>query len=187
MKILVTAKRVVDSNVEIRVRPDGSGVELTSVKLSMSPFDEIAVEEAIRLKEQSKVTEVVAVSVELQAALETPRTALAMGIDREIQVRTERHVEPLSVAKILVKVVEREAPQLVLLGKQAIGEDSDQTGQMLGALLGWLQGTLSQKVAVRDGSVENLRKLIEPIADKLGAAIGASRAAVDAGYAPNSL
>ena len=132
MKILVPVKRVVDYNVKIRVKPDGSGVELANVKMSMNPFDEIAVEEAIRLKEQGKATEIVAVSIGPQQAAETIRTALAMGADRGILVKTDAAVEPLAVAKILKKLVEQESPQLVILGKQAIDDDSNQTGQMLG-------------------------------------------------------
>ena len=134
MKLLVCVKRVVDYNVKIRVKGDGSGVELANVKMSMNPFDEIAVEEAIRLKEQGKATEVVAVSIGPQQAAETIRTALAMGADRGILVKTDATVEPLAVAKLLQKVVEQEKPDLVILGKQAIDDDANQTGQMLAAL-----------------------------------------------------
>ncbi len=148
MKILVPVKRVVDYNVKIRVKADGSGVELANVKMSMNPFDEIAVEEAIRLKEKGKATEIVAVSIGPQQAAETIRTALAMGADRGILVKTDQTVEPLAVAKILKEVVEQESPQLVILGKQAIDDDANQTGQMLAALLGWPQGTFASKVAV---------------------------------------
>jgi electron transfer flavoprotein beta subunit len=159
MKILVPVKRVVDYNVKIRVRPDGSGVELANVKMSMNPFDEIAVEEAIRLREQGKATEVVAVSIGPQQAGETIRTALAMGADRGILVKTDVAVEPLAVAKILKKIVEQESPQLVILGKQAIDDDSSQTGQMLAALLGWPQGTFASKVVIGDGSVDVTREV----------------------------
>jgi electron transfer flavoprotein beta subunit len=159
MKILVPVKRVVDYNVKIRVRPDGSGVELANVKMSMNPFDEIAVEEAIRLREQGKATEIVAVSIGPQQAAETIRTALAMGADRGILVKTDVAVEPLGVAKILKKIVEQESPQLVILGKQAIDDDSNQTGQMLGALLGWPQGTFASKVAIGDGTVDVTREV----------------------------
>jgi electron transfer flavoprotein beta subunit len=159
MKILVPVKRVVDYNVKIRVKPDGSGVELANVKMSMNPFDEIAVEEAIRLKEQGKATEIVAVSIGPAQAAETIRTALAMGADRGILVKTDQPVEPLAVAKLLKKVVEQESPQLVILGKQAIDDDSNQTGQMLGALLGWPQGTFAYKVALGDGSVDVTREV----------------------------
>ena len=148
MKILVPVKRVVDFNVKIRVKADGSGVELSNIKMSMNPFDEIAVEEAIRLKEQGKATEIVAVSIGPQQAQETIRTALAMGADRGILVKTAETVEPLGVAKILKKIVEEEGPQLVILGKQAIDDDSNQTGQMLAALLGWPQGTFASKIVV---------------------------------------
>ena len=137
MKVLVPVKRVVDYNVKIRVKADGSGVELANVKMSMNPFDEIAVEEAIRLKEKGQVTEIVAISIGPQAAQETLRTALAMGADRAILVKTDVNCEPLAVAKLLKGVVEKENPELVILGKQAIDDDSNQTGQMLGALLGW--------------------------------------------------
>jgi electron transfer flavoprotein beta subunit len=151
MKILVPVKRVVDYNVKIRVKPDGSGVDLANVKMSMNPFDEIAVEEAIRLKEAGKATEIVAVSIGPQQASETIRTALAMGADRGILVKTDTTVEPLAVAKILKALVEAEKPGLVILGKQAIDDDSNQTGQMLAALLGWSQATFASKLEV-DGS-----------------------------------
>jgi electron transfer flavoprotein beta subunit len=146
MKILVTVKRVVDYNVKIRVKPDGTGVELTNVKMSMNPFDEISVEEALRLKEAGKASEIVVVSIGPAKAEETLRTALAMGADRAILVETDDTVEPLAVAKILKGVVEAEAPGLVIVGKQAIDDDSNQTGQMLSALLGWSQGTFASKV-----------------------------------------
>jgi electron transfer flavoprotein beta subunit len=159
MKLLVCVKRVVDYNVKIRVKPDGSGVELANIKMSMNPFDEIAVEEAVRLKEQGKATEIVAVSIGPQQAGETIRTALAMGADRGILVKTDATVEPLAVAKILAKVVEQEKPDLVILGKQAIDDDSNQTGQMLAALLGWPQGTFAFKVAVNEGSIDVTREV----------------------------
>jgi electron transfer flavoprotein beta subunit len=159
MKVLVPVKRVVDYNVKIRVKPDGSGVDLANVKMSMNPFDEIAVEEAIRLKEQGKATEIIAVSIGPQQATETIRTALAMGADRGILVKTEQPVEPLAVAKILKAVAERESPQLVIMGKQAIDDDSNQTGQMLAALLGWPQGTFAFKIAMGDGSIEVTREV----------------------------
>jgi electron transfer flavoprotein beta subunit len=159
MKILVPVKRVVDYNVKIRVKPDGSGVELANVKMSMNPFDEIAVEEAIRLREQGKATEIVAVSVGPAQAAETIRTALAMGADRGILVKTDAPVEPLAVAKILKKIVEQESPQLVILGKQAIDDDSNQTGQMLGALLGWPQGTFAYKLTLGEGSIDVTREV----------------------------
>jgi len=159
MKILVPVKRVVDYNVKIRVKTDGSGVELANVKMSMNPFDEIAVEEAIRLKEAGKATEIVAVSIGPAQAAETIRTALAMGADRGILVKTDGAVEPLAVAKILKAVVAQESPQLVILGKQAIDDDSNQTGQMLAALLGWPQGTFAFKVNLGEGSVDVTREV----------------------------
>ncbi|MGD9847197.1 MAG: electron transfer flavoprotein subunit beta/FixA family protein [Variibacter sp.] len=152
MKILVPVKRVVDYNVKIRVKSDGSGVELSNVKMSMNPFDEIAVEEALRLKEAGKATEVVVVSIGPQQAQETIRTALAMGADRGILVKAEGTVEPLAVAKILKGVVEAEQPGLVILGKQAIDDDCSQTGQMLAALLNWPQGTFASKIVVEDAA-----------------------------------
>jgi electron transfer flavoprotein beta subunit len=148
MKILVPVKRVVDFNVKVRVKSDGSGVELQNVKMAMNPFDEIAVEEALRLKEAGKATEIVAVSIGPQQVQETIRTALAMGADRGILVKTDGTVEPLAVAKILKGIVDEEKPGLVILGKQAIDDDSNQTGQMLAALLGWPQGTFASKVVV---------------------------------------
>jgi len=159
MKLLVCVKRVVDYNVKIRVKPDGSGVELANVKMSMNPFDEIAVEEAVRLKEAGKATEIVAVSIGPAQAAETIRTALAMGADRGILVKTDATVEPLAVAKILAKVVEQEKPDLVILGKQAIDDDANQTGQMLAALLGWPQGTFAYKVSLSEGSVDVTREV----------------------------
>ncbi len=159
MKILVPVKRVVDYNVKIRVKPDGSGVELANVKMSMNPFDEIAVEEAIRLKEKGAATEIVVVSIGPQGAAETIRTALAMGADRGIHVKTDATVEPLAVAKILKGVVGEEAPGLVILGKQAIDDDANQTGQMLSALLGWSQGTFASKVEVAGDAVSVTREV----------------------------
>src|SRR6267143_5170839 len=146
MKILVAVKRVVDFNVKVRVKADGSGVETANVKMSMNPFDEIAVEEAIRLKEAGTASEIVAVSCGVQACQETLRTALALGADRAILVETEVELQPLAVAKLLRAIVQKESPQLVILGKQAIDDDCNQTGQMLSALLGWSQGTFASKV-----------------------------------------
>ncbi|MFD9900061.1 electron transfer flavoprotein subunit beta/FixA family protein [Mesorhizobium sp. NPDC059025] len=146
MKVLVPVKRVVDANVKVRVKADGSGVELANVKMAMNPFDEIAVEEAIRLKEAGKVEEIIVVSIGPAQAQETLRTALAMGADRAILVKADEAVEPLGVAKVLKGVVDAEQPGLVILGKQAIDDDSNQTGQMLAALLGWSQGTFASKV-----------------------------------------
>jgi electron transfer flavoprotein beta subunit len=159
MKILVPVKRVVDYNVKIRVKPDGSGVDLANVKMSMNPFDEIAVEEALRLKEAGKATEVVVVSIGPAKADETLRTGLAMGADRGILVKTDETVEPLAVAKILARIAAEEQPGLVILGKQAIDDDSNQTGQMLAALLGWGQGTFASKVDLADGSVDVTREI----------------------------
>ncbi|MCZ8186184.1 MAG: electron transfer flavoprotein subunit beta/FixA family protein [Beijerinckiaceae bacterium] len=159
MKILVPVKRVVDYNVKIRVKPDGSGVELANVKMSMNPFDEIAVEEALRIKEAGKATEVVVVSIGPAQAQETIRTGLAMGADRGILVKTDATVEPLAVAKLLKAVIASEAPGLVILGKQAIDDDMNATGQMLAALLGWGQGTFAFKVAVDGDSVAVTREI----------------------------
>jgi electron transfer flavoprotein beta subunit len=159
MKILVPVKRVVDYNVKIRVKPDGSGVELANVKMSMNPFDEIAVEEAIRLKEKGAATEIVVVSVGPQQASETIRTALAMGADRGILVKTDAVTEPLAVAKILKGIVAAEAPGLVVMGKQAIDDDCNQTGQMLAALTGWPQGTFASKVAIEGGALMVTREV----------------------------
>ena len=159
MKILVPVKRVVDYNVKIRVKPDGSGVDLANVKMSMNPFDEIAVEEAIRLKEKGVATEIVAVSIGPAQAAETIRTALAMGADRGILVKTDGVVEPLAVAKLLKAVVESESPGLVIMGKQAIDDDCNQTGQMLAALLGWAQGTFASKVEPAEGNVDVTREV----------------------------
>jgi electron transfer flavoprotein beta subunit len=151
MKIVVPVKRVVDFNVKVRVKPDGSGIDLQNVKMAMNPFDEIAVEEALRQKEAGKATEVVLVSVGPAQAAETIRTGLAMGADRGILVKVDGPVEPLAVAKVLKAVVTAEQPGLVILGKQAIDDDSNQTGQMLAALLGWPQGTFASKVVI-DGN-----------------------------------
>jgi electron transfer flavoprotein beta subunit len=159
MKILVPVKRVVDFNVKIRVRSDGSGVELANVKMSMNPFDEIAVEEAIRLRERGVASEIIAVSIGPAQARETIRTALAMGADRGILVMTDGAVEPLAVAKILKGVVEAEGPELIILGKQAIDDDANQTGQMLAALLGWAQGTFASKVEIADGKAKVTREV----------------------------
>ena len=159
MKVLVPVKRVVDFNVKVRVKADGSGVELANVKMSMNPFDEIAVEEAIRLKEKGAATEIVAVSIGPQQASETIRTALAMGADRGILVKVDGVVEPLAVAKILKGVVEEEKPGLVIMGKQAIDDDCNQTGQMLAALLGWPQGTFASKLALEGESVSVTREV----------------------------
>jgi electron transfer flavoprotein beta subunit len=153
MKVVVPVKRVVDKDIKIRVKADGSGVELANVKMSMNPFDEIAVEEAIRLKEAGKATEIIAVSIGPQQATETIRTALAMGADRGILVKSDGPVEPLAVAKILKAVVEAEQPGLVILGKQAIDDDSNQTGQMLAALLNWPQGTFASKLVIEGADI----------------------------------
>ncbi len=159
MKLLVPVKRVLDFNVKPRVKADGTGVDLANVKMSMNPFDEIAVEEAIRLKEKGAATEIVAVSIGPAKAQETLRTALAMGADRAILVQTDDEVEPLAVAKILAKIAEEEQPGMVILGKQAIDDDSNQVGQMLGALLGWGQGTFASKVEVSGDSVSVTREV----------------------------
>jgi electron transfer flavoprotein beta subunit len=153
MKILVPVKRVIDFNVKVRVKSDGSGVELANVKMSMNPFDEIAVEEAIRLKEAGKATEIVCVSIGPAQAAETIRTGLAMGADRGILVKTDATVEPLAVAKILKAIVDEEKPGLVIMGKQAIDDDSNQTGQMLAALLNWPQGTFASKLVIEGSDI----------------------------------
>ncbi|WP_211105022.1 electron transfer flavoprotein subunit beta/FixA family protein, partial [Azospirillum formosense] len=157
--VLVPVKRVVDYNVKIRVKADGSGVETANVKMSMNPFDEIAVEEAVRLKEAGKATEVIVVTVGPTAAQETLRTGLAMGADRGILVQTDAETQPLAVAKVLKALVDKEGPTLVILGKQAIDDDCNQTGQMLAALLGWPQGTFASKVVPGDGSVTVTREI----------------------------
>ena len=159
MKVLVPVKRVIDYNVKPRVKPDGSGVDLANVKMSMNPFDEIAVEEAIRLKEKGVVTEIVAVSIGEQKCQETLRTALAMGADRAILVLADGPIEPLGVAKVLAKIMDEEQPGLVILGKQAIDDDSNQTGQMLAALTGRPQGTFASKVEVSGDSVSVTREV----------------------------
>ena len=159
MKLLVAVKRVIDYNVKPRIKMDGSGVDLANVKMSMNPFDEIAVEEAIRLREKGAATEVVVVSIGPAKAQETLRTALAMGADRAILVTSETDVEPLAVAKILKAIADEEQPGLVILGKQAIDDDSNQVGQMLAALLGWPQGTFASKVEVTEGSVNVTREV----------------------------
>ena len=159
MKVLVAVKRVVDYNVKIRVKADGSGVELANVKMSMNPFDEIGVEEAVRLKEAGKATEVVAVSIGPAQAQETLRTALAMGADRAILIKTDDLVEPLAVAKMLKGVVEAEKPEIVILGKQAIDDDCNQTGQMLAALLGWPQATFTSKLEPGSGEAQITREI----------------------------
>jgi electron transfer flavoprotein beta subunit len=159
MKILVSVKRVVDYNVKVRVKADGSGVETANVKMSMNPFDEIAVEEAVRLREAGVATEIVVVSCGVQACQETLRTALAIGADRAILVETDAELQPLAVAKLLKAVAQKESPQLVILGKQAIDDDSNQTGQMLAALLGWPQATFASKVSLADGKAEVTREV----------------------------
>ena len=166
MKLLVAVKRVIDYNVMPRVKMDGTGVDLANVKMSMNPFDEIAVEEAIRLKEKGAATEIVAVSIGPAKAQETLRTALAMGADRAILIQTDDDVEPLAVAKLLAKVAEEQQPGLVILGKQAIDDDSNQTGQMLAALLGWGQGTFASKVEITGDKVDVTREVdggLEPV------------------------
>jgi len=174
MKILVPVKRVLDYNLKPRVKADGSGVDLANVKLSMNPFDEIAVEEAIRLKEKGVATEIVAVSIGEAKSQETLRTALAMGADRAILVTHEGVAEPLAVAKLLKAIVDEEQPGLVILGKQAIDDDSNQTGQMLAALLGWAQGTFASKVEVEGETVNVTREVdggLETVALKLPAIV----------------
>jgi electron transfer flavoprotein beta subunit len=159
MKVLVPVKRVIDANVKVRVKADQSGVETANVKMAMNPFCEIAVEEAIRLKEAGKATEVIAVSVGIQQCQETIRTALAMGADRGILVQTDTALEPLAVAKVLKAVIDKEQPELVILGKQGIDDDNNQTGQMLAALLGWPQGTFAYKLELEDGGLTVTREI----------------------------
>jgi electron transfer flavoprotein beta subunit len=174
MKLLVPVKRVIDYNVKPRVKLDGSGVDLANVKMSMNPFDEIAVEEAIRLKEKGHATEIVVVSIGPAKAQETLRTALAMSADRAILVTVDSEVEPLAVAKILAKIATEEAPGMVILGKQAIDDDANQTGQMLAALLGWAQGTFASKVEVAGETVNVTREVVgglETVALKLPAIV----------------
>ncbi|KAB2933093.1 MAG: electron transfer flavoprotein subunit beta/FixA family protein [Candidatus Contendobacter sp.] len=174
MKILVAVKRVVDYNVKVRAKADGTGVETANVKMSMNPFDEIAVEEAVRLQEAGKAKEIVAVSLGVAACQDTIRTALAMGADRGVLVETDAELQPLAVAKLLKAVVEKENPDLVILGKQAIDDDFNQTGQMLAALLGWPQGTFASKVEVGAGAVNVTREIdggLETVALKLPAVV----------------
>jgi electron transfer flavoprotein beta subunit len=174
MKALIPVKRVVDYNVKVRVKADGTGVETANVKMSMNPFDEIAVEEAVRLKEAGVVTEIIAVSCGVTACQETLRTALAIGADRAILVETDAELQPLAVAKLLQAIAAKEAPQLVILGKQAIDDDCNQTGQMLAALLGWPQATFASKVKIADGRAEVTREVdggLETISLKLPAVI----------------
>src|ERR671929_531037 len=159
MKVLVPVKRVVDYNVKVRVKSDGSGVDIANVKMSMNPFDEIAVEEAVRLKEAGKITEIVAVSCGVTQCQETLRTAMAIGADRGILVETAEELQPLAVAKLLKALADKEQPQLVILGKQAIDDDNNQTGQMLAALLGWGQATFASKVEVDGESVNVTREV----------------------------
>jgi len=176
MKVLVPVKRVVDFNVKVRVKSDGSGVETANVKMSMNPFDEIAVEEAIRLKEAGIATEIVVVSCGQQACQETLRTALALGADRAILVETDIELQPLAVAKLLRAIVQKEDPQLAILGKQAIDDDCNQTGQMLAALLGWPQATFASKLKIADGRTEVTREVdggLETISIKLPAVVTA--------------
>jgi electron transfer flavoprotein beta subunit len=172
MKVLVPVKRVIDYNVKVRVKADQSGVDLANVKMSMNPFDEIAVEQAVRMKEAGTVTEVVAVTLGAEQSQETLRTALAMGADRAIHVVHDGELEPLAVAKMLAKLVEEESPDMVILGKQAIDDDANQTGQMLSGLLGWSQGTFVSKIEASDGSVKVTREVdagLETVALKMPA------------------
>jgi electron transfer flavoprotein beta subunit len=174
MKVLVAVKRVVDYNVKVRVKSDGSGVDTAGVKMSMNPFDEIAVEEAVRLKEKGAATEIVAVSCGVAACGETLRTAMAIGADRGVLVESEAELQPLAVAKLLKAVVEKEGAQLVILGKQAIDDDSNQTGQMLAALMGWSQATFASKVELDGPQAKVTREVdggLETIAVKLPAVI----------------
>ncbi|MCX5494575.1 electron transfer flavoprotein subunit beta/FixA family protein [Kaistia dalseonensis] len=174
MKILVPVKRVVDANVKIRVKPDGTGIDFANVKMAMNPFDEISVEEALRIKEAGLATEVVVVSIGPDKAAETLRTGLAMGADRGILVKTDARIEPLAVAKLLKAVIAAEEPGLVILGKQAIDDDSNQTGQMLAALLGWPQATFASKIVLTDGGATVSREIdggSETIALKLPAIV----------------
>ena len=174
MRVLVSVKRVVDYNVKVRVKADGTGVETANVKMSMNPFDEIAVEEAVRLKEAGVATEIVVVSCGPQACQETLRTALALGADRAILVETDAELQPLAVAKLLKSVAEREKPNLVILGKQAIDDDSNQTGQMLAALMGWPQATFASKVKIEGGKAQVTREVdggLDTISIKLPAVV----------------
>ena len=170
MKIFVPVKRVVDYNVKVRVKADQSGVEIANVKMSMNPFDEIAIEEAVKLKEAGIATEIVAISIGVTQCQETLRTALAMGADRAILVETAAEIQPLAVAKLIKAIAANEAPQLVILGKQAIDDDSNQTGQMLAALLNWPQATFASKVTIANGEAEVMREIdggMETVAIKL--------------------
>ncbi len=174
MKVLVAVKRVVDYNVKIRVKSDGSGVDTAGVKMSMNPFDEIAVEEAVRLREKGAATEVIAVSCGVAACQETLRTAMAIGADRAVLVETDTELQPLAVAKLLKAVADKEQPQLVILGKQAIDDDANQTGQMLAALLGWPQATFASRVDLDGGAARVTREVdggLETIAIKLPAVV----------------
>jgi electron transfer flavoprotein beta subunit len=174
MKVLVAIKRVIDFNVKVRVKADASGVETANVKMSMNPFDEIAVEEAVRLREAGAATEVVVVSCGVQACQETLRTALAIGADRAILVETAVELQPLAVAKLLKKIIEKEQPKLVVLGKQAIDDDSNQTGQMLAALLGWPQATFASKLKIEDEKAQVTREVdggLETLSIKLPAVV----------------
>jgi electron transfer flavoprotein beta subunit len=174
MKVLVPVKRVVDYNVKVRVKSDGTGVETANVKMSMNPFDEIAVEEAVRLKEAGTATEVIAISCGVQACQETLRTALAIGADRAILVQTDLELQPLAVAKLLKALVDKEQPKLVILGKQAIDDDANQTGQMLAALTGWAQGTFASKVKIEGEKAQVTREVdggLETVLLKLPAVI----------------
>ena len=174
MKVLVPIKRVVDSNVKVRVKADGTGVEIANVKMAMNPFDEIAVEEAVRLKEAGIATEIVAVSCGVLACQETLRTALAIGADRAILVETDAELQPLAVAKLLKAIVDKESPQLVIMGKQAIDDDCNQTGQMLAALLGWPQATFASKVKLEGGLAQVTREVdggLETVSIKLPAVV----------------
>ena len=174
MKVLVPVKRVVDYNVKVRVKADGTGVETANVKMSMNPFDEIALEEAVRMKEAGKATEIVAVSCGVQASQETLRTALAIGADRAILVQTDAELQPLAVAKLLCAVAKKENPTVVLMGKQAIDDDCNQTGQMFAALMGWSQGTFASKVNVEGDEVSVTREIdggLETVSLKLPVAI----------------
>jgi electron transfer flavoprotein beta subunit len=174
MKVLVPVKRVVDYNVKVRVKSDGSSVDIANVKMSMNPFDEIAVEEAIRVKEAGKATEVIAVSCGVTQCQETLRTAMAIGADRAVLVESEADLQPLAVAKLLKALVDKEQPQLVILGKQAIDDDCNQTGQMLAALLGWPQATFASKLVVEDGKAVVTREVdggLETVSLKLPAIV----------------
>ncbi len=170
MKVLVAVKRVVDYNVKVRVKSDGSGVDTAGVKMSMNPFDEIAVEEAVRLKEKGAVTEIVAFSAGVAACQETLRTALAIGADRGVLVQTDAELQPLAVAKLLKAVIDKEQPQLVILGKQAIDDDCNQTGQMLAALLGWGQATFASKLEI-DGDKARVTREVDGGLETLGLAL----------------